>query len=88
MPNLAICLMILRFALFGSRDPPTKPVRLSLNLSALFLVGFLYRGFQTNVLVASVFLDLLKLYKPSSVHINSSNEKIRGLRFLRFILVQ
>ena len=26
MPNLAICLTILRFALFGPRDPPTKPI--------------------------------------------------------------
>ena len=24
MPNLAICLTLVRFALFGSRDPPTK----------------------------------------------------------------
>ena len=24
MPNLAICLTILRFALFGPRDPPTN----------------------------------------------------------------
>ena len=56
-------------------------------IECIILGGFC-RGFKTNVLVASVLFDTLKLHMLSSVHINSSREKSRILRFLRFILVQ
>ena len=49
MPNLVICLTILRFALFGSRDPATNNQwggNINNNLRSLLLLGLLFNGWK------------------------------------------
>ena len=62
MQNLDICLTILRFALFGPRDPPTKR-----------LISVMIRTVDTDVL--NLALSLFKNLKLEKLWMDFGSEK-------------